>query len=100
TVFPVEIRIIDTDGATLRSGYSANADIIIKRLEKVLTIPERVIDLRGGHAYVDLPGDEPGSRTEKEIEIGLSDAITVEVKEGLEEGARVLERPDRTLTVR
>lgn len=100
TVFPVEIRIIDTGGATLRAGYSANADIIIKRMEEIITIPERVVSMRDGDAFVDVPGAEPGSRTEKEIELGLSDAITVEVKEGLEEGEKVLERPARTLTVR
>lgn len=100
TVFPVEIKITDAGGATLRAGYSANADIIIKRLDEVLTLPERVVSLRDGRAYVDIPGNEPGSRLEKEIELGLSDAITVEVKEGLEEGEKVLERPDKTLTLR
>lgn len=100
TVFPVEITITDTGGATLRAGYSANADIIIKRMEEIITIPERVVSMREGDAFIDVPGDEPGSRIEKEIELGLSDAITVEVREGLEEGDKVLERPEKTLTVR
>ncbi len=100
TVFPVEIRITETNGAVLRAGYSANADIIIERMENVLTIPERVVDIRDGQAYVEIPGDEPGIRLEREVELGLSDAITVQVKNGLEEGEKVLERPTRTLTVR
>lgn len=100
TVFPVEIEITDTNGATLRAGYSANADIIIQQIENILTIPERVITMRDGRAYIEVPGSEPGTRNEKEIELGLSDAITVAVKEGLEEGDKVLERPARTLTVR
>ncbi|MEX0844558.1 MAG: efflux RND transporter periplasmic adaptor subunit [Balneolaceae bacterium] len=100
TVFPIEITIIDTKGAVLRAGYSANADIIIRKMENTLTIPERVIEMRDGKAFVEVPGDEPGSRIEKEIKIGMSDAITVAVSEGLEEGEKVLERPVRTLTVR
>lgn len=100
TVFPVEITITETNGANLRAGYSANADIIIQKLENVITIPERVIVMRDGKSFVDVPGEEPGSRVEKEISIGLSDAITVAVEEGLEEGEKVLERPLRTLTVR
>jgi HlyD family secretion protein len=100
TVFPVEIIITDTNGAILRAGYSANADIIIERIIDVVTIPERVITMKDGKSFIEVPGNEPGSRIEKEIEVGLSDAITIAVLEGLEEGDKVLERPVRTLTVR
>lgn len=100
TVFPVEITITDTKGVTLRAGYSANADIIIEQIENVITIPERVITMKDGKNFIEVPGEEPGSRVEKEIELGLSDAITVAVTEGLSEGDKVYERPVRTLTVR
>jgi HlyD family secretion protein len=100
TVFPIEIIITDTNGTVLRAGYSANADIIIEQMENSITIPERVVTMRDGKAFVDVPGNEPGSRVEKEIELGLSDAITVAVTDGLEEGEKVLEKPLRTLTVR
>lgn len=100
TVFPIEIAITDAGGVKLRAGYSANADIIIKRMEEVITIPERVVNMRDGHAFVDIPGEEPNERVEKEVKLGLSDAITVEVEDGLKEGAKVLERPAKTLTVR
>lgn len=100
TVFPIEIIITETNGNILRAGYSANADIIIERMSDVVTIPERVITMRDGRSYIEVPGSESGSRIEKEIETGLSDAITVAVIEGLGEGEKVLERPVRTLTVR
>jgi HlyD family secretion protein len=100
TVFPIEIRIVDTQGSVLRAGYSANADIIIERVENIITIPERVVVMRDGKSFVEVPGDQPGSRVEKEIELGLSDAITVAVLNGMEEGEKVLERPTKTLTVR
>lgn len=100
TVFPIEIAITNTNGAVLRAGYSANADIIIEKMENVLTIPERVVEMRDGKSFVEVPGDEPGSRVEREVSIGMSDAITVAVTEGLEEGEKVLEQPVRTLTVR
>ncbi|MFN1835748.1 efflux RND transporter periplasmic adaptor subunit [Balneola sp. MJW-20] len=100
TVFPIEIAITETNGATLRAGYSANADIIIEKMENTLTIPERVITMRDGKAFIEVPGNEPGSRVEKEIEVGMSDAITVAVTEGLEDGEKVLEKPVKELTVR
>lgn len=100
TVFPIEIAITETNGATLRAGFSANADIIIKKMENTLTIPERVITMRDGKAFIEVPGDEPGARVEKEIEVGMSDAITVAVTNGLEEGEKVLEKPLKELAVR
>ena len=100
TVFPIEIAITDPGDAILRAGYSANADIIINRRTDVLTIPERVVHFKDDRTIVELPGNEPGNRQELEVKLGLSDAITVEVLEGLAEGDTVLEPKPRSLTVR
>lgn len=100
TVFPVEIAITNTNGATLRAGYSANASIIIEQVTDIVTIPERVVTMRDGSSYVEVAGANPGERVEKEIELGLSDAITVEVVEGVREGDKILEKPERTITIR
>jgi HlyD family secretion protein len=92
TVFPIEILIPKTSNATLRAGYSANANIIIQRKENVLTIPERVITFRNDSAIVKvaLAG---GKEEQRVVKTGLSDAITIEVKEGLKEGDEVYEKP-------
>ncbi len=100
TVFPVEIIITDANGVVLRAGYSANADIIIERADNAVTIPERVVIMRDGKTFVEVPGSGPSTRVEKEVELGLSDAITVAVRDGLSDGDRVLERPVRSLTIR
>jgi len=99
TVFPIEILITETEGATLRAGYSANADIIIERRSDILIIPERVVTYRDGASYIEIKGSEPGSRLEKEISTGLSDAIHVEIKEGLSKDEEVLEKPLQRLSV-
>jgi HlyD family secretion protein len=99
TVFPVEITIDDNPTVTLRAGYSANADVIITRKEDILVIPERVVTFKNGDSFVDLP-DGLGGRKQVQIEVGLSDAINIEVKEGLNEGDLVLEKPVQRLTVR
>ena len=95
-MFPVEISIEDTDIALLRAGYSANADIIINEVKDVLTIPERVVYFSGDSTYVEVP-DAAGERTKVLIETGLSDAIRVEVTSGLEEGRKILEKPQKKL---
>jgi HlyD family secretion protein len=96
TVFPVEIELTYTNGAVLRAGYSANADIIIEKREKVLAIPERVVTLRNDSSFVKISGEDG---LEKEIAIitGLSDAISIEVVSGLEEGRKVLEKPVKVI---
>jgi HlyD family secretion protein len=98
-VFPVEIVIDNTNGHTLRAGFSANADIIIQRRENILIVPERVVTFREGVSIVEIQGSDATSRVEHEIETGLSDAINIEIKEGLEKGDKVLEKPVRKLTV-
>ena len=95
-MFPVEISISDTKVALLRAGYSANADIIIRRADSVLTIPERVVYTRGDSTYVEIPGPKR-VREKALITTGLSDAIRVEVKEGLKQGQEVLEKPEKKI---
>ena len=94
TVFPVEIRIDDKAGAVLRAGYSANANIIIAQRDSVLALPERVVTFRHDSAFVQVPVGEHGSK-EKYIKTGLSNAIFIEVLEGLKEGDQVLEKESK-----
>lgn len=100
TVFPVEITITDSGSHILRAGYSANADVIIQRLEDVLVIPERLITFRESRAFVEVLIDDASQTiAEKEVITGSSNAITIEIKDGLQEGDKVLERPLRSLTL-
>jgi HlyD family secretion protein len=101
TVFPVEISITDHGNTTLRAGYSSNADIIINRSVDVPVIPERLVNFDDdGKATVDVPGTQPGERVPVDVELGLSDAITVEVLSGLAVGDTVLEPESKSLTIR
>jgi len=91
TVFPIEIKITDSGGSVLRAGYSANANIIIAKRDSVLSIPERVIIFREDTAFVQIPKGE-NDFEERQIKTGLSDAILIEILEGLEEGEDILEK--------
>ncbi len=95
-MFPVEIGIADTRVALLRAGYSANADIIIRKVENVLTIPERVVYAKDDSSYVEIAGPR-GERVKTPITTGLSDAVKIEVKSGLSEGQSVLEKPEKKI---
>ena len=97
TVFPVEIKINPTNDVILRAGYSANAHIIIAKRDSVLSIPERVITFRNDSAFVEISAG-PEKTEERYIKTGLSDAIQIEVLEGLEEDQEVLEKEVKEIT--
>jgi len=92
TVFPIEILIPASSNATLRAGYSANANIIIQKKENVLTLPERVVTFRNDSAIVKF-ALAAGKDEQRVVKTGLSDAINVEVIDGLKEGDEVFEKP-------
>lgn len=99
TVFDVEVAI-DTANSevALRAGYSANADVIVQEKTDVLLVPERVVTLDGDKATVELPGPTPEAEpVTREIEVGLSDGLNMEVVSGLAEGDELVQRPPKKI---
>ena len=89
TNFDVEIELLPNQKVQLRAGYSANADIIINKKENVLSLPERVITFSGDSTFVMLPDGENEKRVA--VKTGLSDAINIEIIEGIQDSTAVLE---------
>jgi HlyD family secretion protein len=101
TLFDVEIELERSPKITLRAGYSANADIIIREKTEVLTIPERLVTFEDGgkKASVELPAADPKAQPKKvEIKTGISDGLNVEVVSGLKQGDKVVERPPKEIS--
>jgi len=99
-LFEVEIELDAVDELTLRAGYSANADLVIREKTEILLIPERLVlfEDEGATTFVEIPGDAPEFEPVKvEIETGLSDGLNIEVVTGLEEGAHIVQRPPRDI---
>jgi len=66
----------------LRAGYSANADIVLEQRHQVLTINENLLLFEGGKPFVEVR-TQPGKFERRDIELGLSDGIRIEVLSGL-----------------
>jgi len=101
TRFDVEIELDPGDSVTLRAGYSANADIVIREKKGVLLIPERLVSFGGGgkRATVEVPPKEPKGEPKKVgVKLGLSDGLNVEVLSGLSEGQEVVQRPPKEIS--
>jgi HlyD family secretion protein len=94
--YQVTIAIAPTD-LPLRSGMTANTEIIRDRREDVLLIPNRAIwiDAQTGQAFVEKSIDDgrPGSQAVVvDIEQGLANEEFSEVLAGLKEGERLIVR--------
>ena len=72
----------------IRAGYSANANIVLDRRDSVLSIPEGLLQFEGEQSYVEIAtGDQQFER--RDVTLGLSDGIKVEVLEGVGAGDEI-----------
>ena len=81
-----------SDGIVLRSGYSANAEIVLAEANQVLAVPESAITFEGDSTFVYVATDANGQETQYErrpVTTGLSDGVNIEVKSGLTTADRV-----------
>ena len=95
TMFGLEIAIIDAGKITLRAGYSATAYLKIKDKKNILIIPERLITFENDKRFVETMRD--GKIEKKEVQVGLSDGLNIEIISGLQAGEQVVERPPREI---
>jgi HlyD family secretion protein len=97
TLFDVEIDLKPAPGTVLRAGFSANADVVVQEKPDVLLLPERLVTFADGKSSVEVPGGVGAEPLKKDVKIGLSDGLQVEVVDGLKEGEEVVERPPRKI---
>ncbi|MCG2430695.1 efflux RND transporter periplasmic adaptor subunit [Aequorivita xiaoshiensis] len=80
------MKSLDTSKVFIRAGLSANASIILAKAENVLTLKEALVqyDPKTQKPFVEIMvGDQKFER--KDVELGISDGIDVEVKSGVSE---------------
>ena len=86
-LFEIKASVKVPAGTTIRSGYSANAEIVLQRAEDVVTIPESAIQYQGDSTYVYILSGNDYER--RDVTTGLSDGVTIEIKDGLQAGDKV-----------
>jgi HlyD family secretion protein len=93
TEFEIEAAFRIPQGVTVRAGYSANANIVLARRDKVLAINEGLVVFEGERRFVEVQV-APDRFEKREVKLGLSDGIKVEVLSGVGAG-EVLKKPRR-----
>ncbi len=81
--FEIKASVSLNDNSFVRAGYSANADIVLDRVDSVMAIQESLLKFENDSTYVEVE-TEPQVFEKRFIETGLSDGINIEVISGLE----------------
>ena len=80
--FEIKAAITQKQGKYIRAGYSANADIVLAEKKKVLAIREALVQYDKGKPFVEIE-TAPQVFAKKDVTLGLSDGIKVEVLSGV-----------------
>ena len=89
-LFEMKAALSIPDDMFVRAGYSANAAIVLDERNDVLTIPESSLEFNGDSSFVYVVQSEnPQVFERRNVKIGLSDGINIEVVDGLNEKDRI-----------
>ncbi len=89
--FEVKAAIEVPDTVRIRSGYSANAEIVLEHVQDILAVPESVIEFSGDSTFVYVLTDSvPRQQFERrQVEVGMSDGIQICIKSGVDSATPV-----------
>ena len=80
--FEIKAAVAQKPGTQIRANYSANADIVLDEKKQVLAIREALVQYADGKPYVEVE-TSPQTFTKRDVQLGLSDGIKVEVLSGV-----------------
>ena len=86
--FEIKAAVPGNSGFVIRSGYSANAEIVLEKADSVLVIPESALEFDGMDTFVYLKGAD-GEYARTPVTTGLSDGLNIEIRSGLSKGDTV-----------
>ncbi len=88
--FKIEGDLVVNDSVYVRAGYSANAAIVLEEKKDVLSIKEALLqfDKETEKPFVEIEVSE-NKFEKKELELGVSDGIDVEIVSGLSEDDKI-----------
>ena len=82
--FQIKAAVKVPSDTRMRSGYSANARIVLQHSDSVLTVPESTLEFSGDSVFVYVAGSD-SAYMRRPVVTGLSDGISIEIREGVSE---------------
>ena len=83
--FEIKAAVKADPSRRIRSGYSANAEIVLQRAEQVASVSESALEFSGDSTFVWLKGAD-GQFVRTPVTTGISDGVNIEIKSGLKQG--------------
>lgn len=82
---------LPSNATNIRSGYSANAEIVLAEAKNVLAVQESAIEFDGDDTYVYvIKGDgEKQTYERRKVQTGISDGINIEIRSGVKPNERI-----------
>ncbi len=80
--FQVRAKMTLDEKDFLRAGYSANADIVLDKKEKVLAIKESMLQFKKDSTFVEVEKG-PQQFEKRLVKTGISDGINIEILSGI-----------------
>lgn len=89
--FEIKAAITVPDSVQIRSGYSANAEIVLQKAKKIIAIPESTVEFKDDSTFIYILTDSiPEQKFKRQqVTLGMSDGIKVEIKKGLQAKQKV-----------
>ncbi len=91
-LFEIKAAATIPDSVNIRAGYSANAEIVLAKVDDVVTVPESAVTFSGDSTFVYLLTDSLAKKQifeRHDIKTGLSNGMSIEIREGLEVGQKI-----------
>ena len=90
--FEIKAAIAAPDSVQIRSGYSANAEIVLDRAQKTLALPESSIEFSGDSTFVYVLTDSVPTQLfdRRPVEVGMSNGIKIAIKSGITAKDKIL----------
>ena len=86
--FEIKAAVKVSGDKMIRSGYSANAELVLQSANQVLSVPESALEFIKDSTYV-YRQNADGSYERVKVTTGMSDGINIEIKDGLKQGDKV-----------
>ncbi|HEX8108897.1 MAG TPA: efflux RND transporter periplasmic adaptor subunit [Kofleriaceae bacterium] len=86
--FEIKAAVKQKPGIQIRANYSANADIVLEEKKQVLAVREALVQYDHDKPYVEIE-TTPQTFVRRDVKLGLSDGIKVEVLSGVTPADRV-----------
>ncbi|MDR0429515.1 MAG: efflux RND transporter periplasmic adaptor subunit [Tannerellaceae bacterium] len=84
-LYEIKAALQTFDSVLIRADYSANAEVLIKRVRNAIVIPEASVEFSEGQPYVYVLKSQGNNQffERRQVTVGLSDGVNIQIINGI-----------------